>query len=217
MGRKTLVNMHKSWLLLHFIRGISVLSQGLKLRKHPILLAAFLIAMTVVFHSSSSSSIAAESKVDNEEKGGTFYYCADRYSFPPNTKYFDYDSRPWKEEEKATVVKLLEELKKEAPGVVALASEYGRIPLLKSPNIPYKNILGKTTQAYVLAVDGALFIADGAEAQKDYKRILLHELVHMADLEPPRCILARMGILRTTLLTKGKKTSQLPVPLRRQS
>lgn len=156
--------------------------QGLKLRKHRIILAALLLAMFVVFLPGTISAVAADSKNENDDKSGTFYYCADRYSFPPNTKYFDYDSRPWKEEEKATVVKLLEELKKEAPGVVALASEYGRIPLLKSPNIPYKNILGKTTQAYVLAVDGALFIADGAESQKEYKRILLHELVHMADL-----------------------------------
>lgn len=156
--------------------------QGLNLRKHRIVPTALLFAMIIVFHSGTNSAIAADSKSENEDKSSTFYYCADRYSFPPDTKYFDYDSRPWKEEEKATVVRLLDELKKEAPGVVALASEYGRIPLLKSPHIPYKNILGKTTNAYVLAVDGALFIADGAEAQKDYKRILLHELVHMADL-----------------------------------
>lgn len=145
-------------------------------------MAALLFAMLMTVSFNVSPANAAESKNENEAQSSSFYYCADRFTFPPDTKYFDYDSRPWKEEEKAIAAKLLDELKKEAPGIVALASEYGRIPILRSPNIPYKNILGKTTNAYVLAVDGALFIADGAEEQKDYKRILLHELVHMADL-----------------------------------
>ncbi len=134
----------------------------------------------------STGHVAAEKPVDTKsekpDKDNTFYYCADRTSFPPDAKYFDYDSRPWKEEEKACVSRLLDEIKKNAPGVVALASVHGKIPLLKTPYIPYKNILGKTTSAYVLAVDSAIFIADGAEQQKDLKRILLHELVHMADL-----------------------------------
>lgn len=111
-----------------------------------------------------------------------FYYCADRSSFPSGIKYFDYDSHPWKEEDRVLVSKLMEQIKRAAPGIVSLASQHGPIPLLKSPYIPYKNILGKTTNAHVLAVDGAMFIADGAETQKDLKRILLHELVHMADL-----------------------------------
>ncbi len=145
-------------------------------------MTTLLFAMLMAVSLNINPAYAAGSKNENEVKASTFYYCADRFTFPPETKYFDYDSRPWKEEEKATVSKRLEELKKEAPGIVALASEYGKIPILRSPNIPYKNILGKTTNAYVLAVDGALFIADGAEEQKDYKRILLHELVHMADL-----------------------------------
>jgi len=118
-------------------------------------------------------------KTSNE---GNFFYYADRNSFPGETKYFDYDSRPWKKEESFSVGKLLKELEKEAPGVIEMATQHGKIPLLRSPYIPYKNILGKTTNAYVLAVDGALFVADGAEKQKDLKRILLHELVHMADL-----------------------------------
>lgn len=117
----------------------------------------------------------------NETKA-EFYYCADRSTFPSGIKYFDYDSHPWKDEDRALVAKLMDEIKKDAPGVVSLASQHGPIPLLKSPYIPYKNILGKTTNAHVLAVDGAMFIADGAETQKDLKRILLHELIHMADL-----------------------------------
>lgn len=131
---------------------------------------------------SGGAAIAAPEESNSKQSLDSFYYCADRSSFPPSVKYFDYDSRPWKDEEKVVVSKFLDELQKEAPGVVALVSENGKIPLLKSPYIPYKNILGKTTSAYVLAVDGALFVADGAEKQKDLKRILLHELVHMADL-----------------------------------
>lgn len=111
-----------------------------------------------------------------------FFYCADRNSFPSGTQYFDYDSRPWKDDESKQIAKLLNEIKKEAPGVVELVSQNGKVAILRSPYIPYKNILGKTTNAYVLAVDGALFLGDGAEKQKDLKRILLHELVHMADL-----------------------------------
>jgi len=116
------------------------------------------------------------------EKNNHFFYCADRNSFPEGTQYFDYDSRPWKDDESAQIAKLLNRIKKDAPGVVEMASQHGKIAILRSPYIPYKNILGKTTKAYVLAVDGALFIGDGAEKQKDLKRLLLHELVHMADL-----------------------------------
>ncbi len=119
---------------------------------------------------------------DTSDSKQEFFYCADRSTFPSGLKYFDYDSHPWKEEDRALVTKLLLEIQKRAPGVVTLASQHGPIPILKSPYIPYKNILGKTTNAYVLAVDGAMFVADGAENQKDLKRILLHELVHMADL-----------------------------------
>lgn len=138
------------------------------------------VATLIALCSNSNFAIAEE---ENEGKPNSkFYYCADRNSFPSGIKYFDYDSHPWKEDDKDVVSKLLDELKKVAPGVVALCSENGPIPLLKSPYIPYKNILGKTTNAHVLAVDGALFVADGAEKQKDLKRILLHELVHMADL-----------------------------------
>lgn len=113
---------------------------------------------------------------------GQFFYCADRNSFPAGVQYFDYDSRPWKEDESKQIEKLLSEIKKDAPGVVEMASQHGKIAILRSPHIPYKTILGKTTNAYVLAVDGAMFLGDGAEKQKDLKRILLHELVHMADL-----------------------------------
>jgi hypothetical protein len=143
------------------------LNTAFKIRKRvsTILFAAML---ALGFH--STMVLAA----DTSEKKPEFFYCADRSTFPSGLKYFDYDSHPWKEEDKALVSKLLDDIQKEAPGVVSLASQHGAIPLLKSPYIPYKNILGKNTNAHVLAVDGALFIADSAASQKD--------LVHMADL-----------------------------------
>lgn len=142
-------------------------------------------ATNVESKSQSKTEAKAETKGDTKAESSErsdFYYFADRNSFPADAKYFDYDSRPWKEEEKFHIAQLLSEIKKEAPGVVALASVHGPIPLLRSPRIPYRSIMGNNTNAYVLAVDSALFIADGAEQEKDLKRILLHEIVHMADL-----------------------------------
>lgn len=145
----------------------------------------FAVALLLSVSATCSNQFAqAKDKTTKAKKAAktAFYYFADRFTFPENTKYFDYDSRPWRDEEKAKLSEYLSDLKKSAPGVVALASAYGNIPIFRSPYIPYKNILGKTTTAYVLAVDGALFIGDGADDQKDYKRLLLHELIHMADI-----------------------------------